>query len=223
MRADDLSPLLTAAGRPQIGMRQGVLNAWNASTGANTVTVAGQVFTDLPILASSTLAMAPGDQIALLRFGSTYFILGTIRPAGVGTLAIRAAKVEAQESTTSASYVDLATVGPRLVDVYIGPSRQCLVLLTAAASVVNGQAAMDFTVTGASSIAVNTVATNPASIGAPTAGQLIGSITSNTVLTAANGLNEGLNTFTCKYSRYSTASGGSAATFRDRAMTVIPF
>lgn len=223
--ASDLAPLLTGGDPPDVGFRQGILASYNTSTGTNTVLIAGQMFEDLPMLASGTLAMAPGDQIALLRFGSTYFILGVIRAAGVGTLATRAATVAAQQSTSSATYIDLATVGPTLTDVYIGPSRQCLVLLNASAGILNGVAAMDFEVSGASSISPSSNATNAAFIGVTTEGaQAIASVSSGTLLTAASGLNEGLNTFTAKYARTQTGAGATgAATFADRVLTVIPF
>ncbi|MGH3095558.1 MAG: hypothetical protein ACRDMV_06105, partial [Streptosporangiales bacterium] len=137
-RTTDLAPLLLGQ-KNHLGMRQGVVKSWDSSTGHNTVDVGGTVMDDLPVLASTgTVLLAAGDVVGLLRYRSTYFVLGRIGVAGEGALAIRAASVTADEMTTSATFTDLPTPGPTLTDVYIGSSRRCLVFMSVEISVAAG-------------------------------------------------------------------------------------
>lgn len=221
MRSTDLAPLF-AKTPPELGLRQGVVIAWDSITGENVVRLGGVDLTDLPTLASTgTVLLGPGDVVGLLRYRSTWFVLGRIGVPGQGAIGIRAATVVAEESTTSASYTDLATPGPVLNDVLIGSTRRSIVFIEGSASVIDGLAVMSFSVTGASSIVAGGVPA-PASIGVPTAGQVVGSISAFTVLTAADGLNQGLNTFTVKYGLFSTANGDPAI-FKDRKIALFPF
>lgn len=217
MRTDHLAPLLTPAGQPDMGFRQGVVLAWDPQLGTNTIDVGGTQLDNLPTLAASTISLAVGDVVGLIRFKSTYFIAGRIAPAGGGALATRSAEVPTQESTTSASYVNLTTAGPS-VQAYIGGSRQCLVIVQASAAIVNGVASCAAYVTGASTIGP----TKPAYIGSNTTSQILGSVCSTDLLTANDGLNPGLNTFTVKYAKTS-GGGADSAVFGQRTITVIPF
>lgn len=223
MKSDDIAPLISAAlnKREKIGMRQGTLLSWDPSTGNNTVQVAGQVFEDLPVLASGSVAMAPGDIVALQRYGNSYFILGAIRNAGTGSLQTRSATVEANEATTSTSYTDLATAGPTLTNVYIGASRQCLVLVRAGMAVPGGEEAeASFTVSGASTISVNeTWSAAVGTRGAPAGNWVQANTAAVALVKASDGLNQGLNTFTMKYKSVL----GNTVNFAGRVLTVIPF
>lgn len=221
MRSDDWVPILTGAAnrREQVGMRQGMLLSWDPSTGNNSVLVAGQTFTDLPVLASGSVAMAPGDIVALQRLDNSYFILGTIRNAGTGSLQGRSARVATLESKSamSTAWQDLTTLGPTISDVYIGRSRQCLVLLSASMQAPSGEVCLvGFQVSGASTVVPAEI--RGAQTGTPTPTTATGTI----LVTAADGLNEGLNTFQMKYS---TIVGGVPGDcfFADRNITVIPF
>jgi hypothetical protein len=79
---DDLSPLFTG-GADAVRFRQGTITAWNASTGANTIDVAGGTLTDVPILnTGEAIALKAGHIVGLLAFGSAWFILGRITPPG---------------------------------------------------------------------------------------------------------------------------------------------
>lgn len=78
MRSDDLVPLLAGASEADVGFRQGKIVAWDAQTGANTVELGGQQFTDLPVLSASGISLSVGDVVGLLRYRSTYLILGRI-------------------------------------------------------------------------------------------------------------------------------------------------
>lgn len=77
-RSDDLAPLF--GGEPSdVGFAQGVVVAWDEATGTNAVNVKGTVLTDLPCLnLGEFVILEPEDVVGLLRFKSTYFILGRI-------------------------------------------------------------------------------------------------------------------------------------------------
>lgn len=76
-RSDDLAPLLVPDGRPVLGVRQGVVVAWDPVTFANQVRVDGVVLTDLPLLSSSDAALVvPDDVVSILTIGPSWGILG---------------------------------------------------------------------------------------------------------------------------------------------------
>lgn len=86
MRADDLTPLLQQSGRPDLGYRQGTIEAWDATAGTNTVNVAGTLLANLPILgALDAMSMQAGDVVGVLRVRSQYFILGRIAAPDVSS------------------------------------------------------------------------------------------------------------------------------------------
>jgi hypothetical protein len=228
MSADDLAALFTfagkfgAGGRPDtqgpLGFHQGQVVAWDSVTGKNTMAVLGTTVNDVPVLTTAdSIMLNLGDTVGMLRFKSTYFLLGRIAPPGAGAaLGIRSATVTARETTTSFEYTDLPTLGPRLSDVYIGSSRRCLVFM--AVSMTNGAGAIagaNVEVTGASQIEPESTA--DASVGSEV--QVGTSASSFVLLTEGDGLNEGLNTFTMKY--YSTE--GATGFFEDRKIAIFPF
>lgn len=206
-----------------LGFHQGVVVAWDSATGANTVAVAGGEVSNIPVMSTAdSIMLDVGDNVGLLRFKSTYFILGRIAPPGAGAaLGIKAAAIATLESTNSTTFVDLATPGPTLTDIYIGSSRRCLVFVSVAAfSAVNDSASAHVAVSGASTI------NPPANIfkGAFASGNFgataVGlSATRVFLFTAADGLNKGLNTFTTKYA----SEAGGSAQFQDRTLCVFPF
>jgi len=124
-----------------------------------------------------------------------------------------AAKVDALESTSSASYVALTTPGP-IVSAVTGAT--ALVLLQAAMG-SNGQysvACMSVAVSGATTIAAadgNAIFAKEPDTDVGVAG---GTVSGMSVI---NGLTAGLNTFTAMY-RW----GGSQANFQYRRLVVIP-
>lgn len=220
LRAEDLAKLLAPAPTPASGVRQAILTDWDPQTGANTVNLGGALLTNLPTLSASTLVLAAGDTVLLTKYNSTYYITGRVAPAGSGALAIRSASVlGAEESTTSTAYEDLATPGPS-VDAYIGPSRQCLVIIQAIIRITNG-IAQSFPLVSGASFFFGPSSALVGFTGAPY--QTMASATATSLLTADMGLNQGLNTFTMKYARTSTGTGGSEAWFSARTITVIPF
>lgn len=78
-RADDLAALIAPSRRSEVSVSQGFLTAWNGATFANTVSVDGATFTNLPIVGTASPgALAAGMLVLLLRVRSTYYILGKI-------------------------------------------------------------------------------------------------------------------------------------------------
>lgn len=87
MIGDDLVPLLAPPAGPDVGFRQGVIVAFNQSTGANTVNVGGADLDNLPILSGSeSLEYAPGDVVVLIRLKSSLAILGRIVTPDTGAI-----------------------------------------------------------------------------------------------------------------------------------------
>jgi hypothetical protein len=121
------------------------------------------------------------------------------------------ARVETSQSTSSASFVDLATVGPAVT---VTTGTRALVFISAGMtnSVATGAAAMGYAVSGASTIA----ATNATDLRADSPGTSeVDRATSVSMLTS---LTAGSNVFTAKY----RVGSGGTATFDAREIMVIP-
>lgn len=120
--------------------------------------------------------------------------------------------VATSETTTSASYTDLATSGPA-VTVTIGASGTALVIITAHITVPSTAriTAMSFAVSGASTVSASDA--RALFVDRPSE-----EARSSTVM-FLTGLTAGSNTFTAKY----RSTLGSTGTFADRDITVIPF
>lgn len=83
MISDDLSTLFIGGKTDAVRFRQGTITAWNANSGSNTIDVGGGTLSDVPILnTGEAIALKAGHIVGLLAFGSTWFILGRITPAG---------------------------------------------------------------------------------------------------------------------------------------------
>lgn len=79
--AADLSPLFKPTG-PGVQFGQGLITAWNAATGENTVEWAGGTLTNVPILnTGEAVALRAGHVVGMLGQGLTWFIIGRITPA----------------------------------------------------------------------------------------------------------------------------------------------
>jgi hypothetical protein len=75
----DLARYLVPQGESDLGFRQGVVTAWDSVTNENTILVAGTEIPNVPFInAAGMIALAPGDNVALLRYKSTLFILGKV-------------------------------------------------------------------------------------------------------------------------------------------------
>ncbi|QWF81129.1 hypothetical protein [Amycolatopsis sp. CA-230715] len=239
MRSDEIASLITEgmappAGNSDIGFHQGVVESWDDATGVNSVSLNGAILTNLRCLSIGPgILLSVGDVVALLRFQQTYFILGKIAAPGAGAaLGLRSQTVTPRNSATGGAYADLPTFGPT-VTCYISKARRALVIMSATMNCQNGWARATTFVSGASSIDPEAYGKSPLTSGGfdpnhaddpiHSAG-LWSSCSQSIVFTAADGLNEGQNTFTMKYRRDPQAGYTPYdARFEDRTLTVIPF
>lgn len=81
--SSDLSPLFDPKRPPGVQFGQGLITAWDPTTGANTVEWAGGTLTDVPILnTGEAVALRAGHVVGMLGQGLTWFIIGRITPIG---------------------------------------------------------------------------------------------------------------------------------------------
>lgn len=230
-----------------VSYRQGVIIEWNPATCENKVQVGGSggpIFENLPVLGvAETATYEPGDVVGLHNLGWTLAIIGQLvmpgTPQALDALSFLSKRtftntVATNQNTTSASYVDLATVGPTVPNVLIGPSSRCLVIISAGIQItinvpagvqVNG-GDMSFQVLNAGGTEVVAPNSIPSAriglVTSATVGLTIDDYVSASqqyVLTSANGLTPGAHTFIAKYRADDNTLG---ATFGQRAITVIP-
>lgn len=217
-------------GSDDLTFHLGYVEAWDELTGSNNIRVNGAQMTNLKAVMSAAFSpIQVGDTVALLRFQTTYFILGPVRAPGASLGQRLASNRVAQLVTNfgSPSWTDLpGSYGPELT-VYIGSSRRALVLhsmeyqISGVIDMANrGAQHQGVQITGASNIPAETAITNAYVRGTP--GISGGSVVASTLVTAANGLNQGQNVFTCKY-RSETLSGSPVFNWNNRVLTVIPF
>lgn len=237
--ASDIAALMVAgmappAGNGDIGFHQGVIQSWDEITGVNTVIVNGTSLSNLKCLSiGAGIVLTPGDTVGLLRFQSTYFILGRVAaPGGGAALGTRQAYVGVTETTSSTTYTNLATVGPTVSNVYISSARRALVLITSQILAGNCYGYASVEVSGASNIA-GSDANTPLSMGGfdlvdtSSLGRVASTGTATTVqiYDASTGLNQGLNTFTVKYRKQTVSPWVSSndPQFARRRIVVIPY
>lgn len=79
MRADNLESLFTTAGESPTSFHQGTVLTWNQQTGANTVSVAGSILTNVPVLnTGEAIALKAGHVVGLTKWRTQWFIIGRI-------------------------------------------------------------------------------------------------------------------------------------------------
>ncbi|PWW50271.1 hypothetical protein [Actinokineospora spheciospongiae] len=204
-----------------IGFHQGVVVAWDAIAGTNTIRIHGADFVNLlSLLGSEGGLIRQGDVVALTRYQTTYAVWGRIDVPGVEqrALGIVSARDPAGVYSTSDTYEDLG--GP-WVDVYIGSSRRCKVDITALISAFDCIGFVGVEVSGASSIGPTEGRSLAAGWGAADAGTVHVGATRVVTLTAADGLNEGYNRFSLRYKTSLGVSG--SAEYVERELVVQPF
>lgn len=213
--------------RPQLTFHQGIVIAWDAVAGTNTVRVLGRDMNDLPSLIGSEVGLIRADDIVgLLFFQNTYFVLGRIETPGdaqraLGVVSARALDEIDVATPSGSSFFELS--GGPSVTVYIGSSRRCRVDLSGFVRSYAGVSEIGVKVSGASDIDPNywqVLSVSGSSPGGFVSVQMAGS--RSIQLSAADGLNEGLNTFTMVY-RFNEDDPTGAGTFADREITVQPF
>lgn len=232
MDAAGIAALITAGNAPptgsaDIGFHTGQVVSWDESSGTNVVTVQGVALSNLKALQGGIgILYQAGDVVGIIRFQTTYFVLGKVAAPGAGA----ANQIRYGFTNTivngfnTAPYVDLpGSPGPTLTNVYIGSSRRCLVLLTCLMDTSFSYGFMSFAVSGASTVAATSDRGLELGSQAGTGTQgVTAQVAANVVLTAADGLNSGFHTFTCKYGVVNVAGGAGINVLR-RSITVIPF
>lgn len=237
MRSDDLTPLLAPAPGPSVGFRQGVIVTWDQATAENTVRVGSSLLTNLPILNTSEAALLePGAVVGILTAGRTWGILGRFTipgtPEAASALsAVRTASdsITDSESSTSATFDDLATYGPE-VTLTVGASGRVLVTLSAGlqyealrgSGLSSAGALMGFEMSGANALIPFTsralqgyVEYNSAQV--PSFDTDIECRIGASRVVLLEGLTPGSTTFTAKYAKFGAAA---SATFNNRVITV---
>lgn len=220
----DLAPFLIGAGEPDVGFHTGEVMAWNQSAGTNTIRVLGTPMTDLQVVATGSVMVGVGDLVAIWRYKSTYFVMGRITPVDQ-TLRVRYVVGTDDDNYVTAgagNWHDLNHGNvPTITDVYIGPSRTCIVWLSCAiAGNISLAGEAHIQVTGASTIPPPDPAVDGRSMGAIGGGPVQVGAHRIFVLTATDGLHQGLNTFQVKYRKYTSSTDD--AFFSNTVLVVLP-
>lgn len=234
MKSGDIAALLVqgmqqqATGTTDLGWHTGIVLSWDEQTGVNSIQINGNVFNNLLVLSMGAVTpFQPGDVVGIIRVRTQYFVLGKTRAPGAGAGERIASSRVAQLTIVppGGSMADLAgSFGPS-VTLNIGSSRRALVIHSCEIIFSGSSTALDqsdgyqgVAITGATNRAAETAVTNAFLTGNLTNGA---SVTATTLVTAADGLNQGQNTFTCKYRSIVTAS--MVVQVNNRVLTVIPF
>jgi len=224
-RPDDLASLLITGKSEGVGFRQGTVLAYNPLTGENTILVGGGIVTNLPILnTSEALLLEAQSVVGILTAGPSWFILGRITVpntpqalTALNAIRIASANVPDFDNTASTTFVDLATPGPS-VDLFVGPTGRCLVLLTTAI-----QESLTTTPRGGiMGVAVSGATTRPASFNrilqiGHSDDQYNNLWCRTTAAVMEEGLTPGWHTFTAKYA----SNDSGLVDFYDRNLTAI--
>jgi len=216
------------SGSRDIGLRQGVITAWDDLTGQNTVNVEGEEFTNLDCVQSGIgISYAAGDSVVVMKKQSTYFILGKVASSnGMAGSAIQEVVYGYSDTvgSTGGGWIDVPTA-PVSVTAYIGSSRKCIVIWRADVSVNNSLGEVSWDVTGASSITVASRAGMSMIMDATSSGSPSTAVKATLAgfytVRPSIGLKQGLNTFTMKY-RVALHGSGTVSVFGSPQMTVIP-
>lgn len=123
MIGDDLTPLLVPRPVPGSGFRQGTVVAFNPLTGANTISVAGGVLTDLPLLnIGDSVNIGPGDVVVLMRLRSSWAILGRVVVPGSSELARGATAVHRVNWDTAIGYALTTSLVTQITQTRVAPA-----------------------------------------------------------------------------------------------------
>lgn len=76
MPEQQLGQTSTYTPRPNVSGR---VTAWNATTRANTVTILGSVYTNLPVCTAAEVSLVAGVTVLVVPFGDTYAIVDRLR------------------------------------------------------------------------------------------------------------------------------------------------
>lgn len=146
MKSDDLAPLFAGQDKPDVGFHQGRVMSWNLGSSENTISMAGAVLSNVPVLnGTEPLLLKEGDVVGMLRFKTSYFVLGRIIVPGqteLGSLPGLQQGVGATETSFSLSS-DSVNVASAVFQVPEW-ANQALVMCNAHATVNNVEATPRF-------------------------------------------------------------------------------
>lgn len=77
MRGADLTPVLTTSPPADVDVKVGEVGAWNTTTGANTITINGAIFTNLRVVGPVTGIVA-GDWVVVISANGRWYVLGKL-------------------------------------------------------------------------------------------------------------------------------------------------
>ncbi|NIH81683.1 hypothetical protein [Amycolatopsis viridis] len=222
MRADEIAALMVAGmqqqanGNSNIGWHTGVIESWDDLTGLNSVRINGNIFSNLPLLASNnTVRIEEGEVVGIIRVGTQYFVLGAVRAAGRGAgLRLATARVGTSESTSSTSWTDLATVGPDVTTYCNGRVQMTYggMILCDASGAQSKTGGISVEVTGPTS--VGPTAFDPAQLAAVNVYSAASVMVTDTIE-----LPPGQYRFRLKY----ISANGNNIQFQSRRLTVMPY
>jgi hypothetical protein len=226
-RDETYRDMVTASNKPSVTLHKATVEMWDDETASNSININGESIPDVSVLSSGAVQpFQDGDSVEVILVGSIPFILGKIREPGAGAAErIASSRVASQQNIPmGGSFADLAgSYGPE-VTLYIGSARRCLVIHSCEISIYStidvnqqGEAYQAVQVSGESTLAVETAVTDAFLKGIS---GTWASVSATCLVTAANGLKQGLNTFTCKYR--AAADGAQLAQVNNRVLTVIP-
>jgi hypothetical protein len=237
-----LTQAATTGGDDALTFHTGVIEDWNDYSGRNVVRVAGTTVQNVPVLSPTAFtSFRAGQTVALLRFRTSYFLLGAIGTprvsgTGYGEGGGAAQRIRSARSFTqfaSPSYDGSAFVPPDgdggpypQVWCYIGPSRAAMVIHSCDV-LFTGTPDANFTAYGDQGVQVAGASAIPGwhAINGAYARQTAKAemtVTSHSVVTADDGLQQGENAFGCIYRTTGSSNGSVGVHYRNRSLTVIP-
>lgn len=143
MIGDDLAPLLAPGRAPDVGFRQGTVVTFDQGSGHNSVSVAGALLSDLPILSGAeSLEYEVGDVVVLIRLNSSWAILGRVVTPGAAPLATSALTTGHFNGFASNFGLTTSLVDRGADTVAVPPwATRAALTVTSCLSVLNGSAA----------------------------------------------------------------------------------
>lgn len=231
--ASEIADLITQGlrgpqGPSDTALYTGTVVAWDDTNGLNTILVNEVPLSNLKVVRQGIgQTYTQGDVVMIQRKQTQYYVVGKVEAPGVGASnLIVPAYIGTTQTTTSTVFTDLATPGPTAT-ARIGASRRALVFANSGVGTV-GDPTNNYTggwftlaVTGASNIVPSGLSTQFWAGGASIYnGDYVGTFSQTWLVTAAHGLNAGVNNFTLKYA---SVDPTFYAEFSGRSLAVIPF
>lgn len=237
-----LTTAATSSGDEPMSFHTGRIESWDNYNGQNVVRVAGTTVQNVPVMSPTAFtSFREGQTVALLRYRTSYFLLGVIgtpRVSGDGyeegggaAQRIRSARSFTQISSSSydgTAFVpsDGDGVPHPQVWCYIGPSRAAMVIHSCDL-IFTGTPDATYTAFGDQGVQVAGASSIPGwhainGAYARMAAKTEVTVTSHSVVTADDGLQQGENSFGCIYRTAGASNGSVGVSYRNRSLTVIP-